>query len=124
MSAIEVRELDSRTEDVSKGHNLKVSKTDEAKTHWVGELSIEYRPRRFVVDENTLDALRGDVLDESRNAEEYIVEVYDVLVDELYPGYSGRDKSWEVTPMVVDFHYSTSPPWDGDDHYASLGSYR
>lgn len=98
-TALDVRKYEGSPAMLTQTHNIPIQDTSY--------VTIEYRPRNWVLDD--YDSFI-DILDELEfdHPEKAIVDLYHILSKALYPGHSDRDQPWQVIPMVVSVEYGPS----------------
>ena len=87
-------------------------------------VTIEYRPRRYLLTDDALQSLRAWLKKDSEieSAEDVVLATYWTLTYGMFSGYSSRDSPWKQAPMVVDVDYELSGQSVGG--YVSLGAIR
>lgn len=91
--------------------------------YWMGDLTVEYKPRKYVIEQEELYDVIRDYRTSALRPEEVLEDLYLELVEALYPGYKARDEPWEFVPMIFTLNYDMAP----EGSYSStitLGSYR
>lgn len=85
-----------------------------------GTVEIEYKPKRFVLDESTM-AHNLDAYGLEVQPEEFVEDLYWRLVELLYPGEASYDEPWEYVPLVVRLEYQPVDLRGNAAHSATLG---
>jgi hypothetical protein len=94
-----------------------------------GDLSIEYKPKKHVLDEASIEEI-PDHFDlgspqKTVEPEDFVAELYWALIHLLYPSSAYLDEPWERLPLVVEYRYQRtdleSP--DASEFFVSKGSY-
>lgn len=122
---VEVYENSVPGTEATKTHDFPVSITDGETVKLTvldGELSVEYKPGEYVLDEEALGTFI-EAFDDPDIAPEFLVaKVYREIVDSVFPGHAGYDDPWNKVPLVVRLDYERQG--DEGDHSVTMGSYR
>lgn len=118
---VEVYENRVPETEATKTHDFPFKAADSGSA-LIGEISVEYKPTEYVLEEEALEAFI-DAFDDPEMAPEYLVaKVYRDIVDAVFPGHAGYDDPWNKVPLVVRFEYRFSK--DAAGHSVTLGQYR
>ena len=118
---IETRRNEAPGDDVTLGERHTVYLGE---THGLGELTVEYKPRKHRLDHEGLKPLsEADFFErEDTEPEEIVSALYWALVDLLYPQSSYLEEPWTTLPLVVELESGSES--DVSRWYCSWGTYR
>lgn len=123
---VEVYENRQPEAEMTKTHEYDVQgpARDPAPTYkvaeWVGTVTIEYKPGQYSLDETALVDVIDAKTEDAEQPEDSVFEIYQAIVDAVFPAHAGYDDPWNKVPLVVTLEYDR----DGEKSTATLGQYR